>query len=687
MRFVSILLLVCSFCTLDVTAQWQQTNGLFGGTINCLTASGTYLFAGTGNGVWQSADSGNTWQNASNGIPFKTEIGSITIDGNHMYATSCCNGVFWSHDGGASWQPFVTQFAINGAQQLIVDNQTVYFAASQCLYATSDTGITYTNLTNNTITDFISCFAKSGNHIYLGTNNAGMYISHDNGATWNADTIGASGLHILSITPVGNEVYTTVLSEGVFVSHDHGVSWTDSNNGLNSYYTSEFIAVGSHLFVAVNDTSVYESGSNGSQWNALSNMPLGATIHCFANMGSVLFAGTNEGVFKSSNNGASWTIANNQLASPSVNCLATGSGNYLFAASTIGTIYSTVDNGNTWILNKENPPQSNITSLATSGANLLAATTNGLWSSNYLIPSPGSLLSLPSGNAGPVAVSATTIFCGTSSGVHRSSDNGNTWININAGIPNGQTVTSLATTNSNVYSVFAGTGSYGGLHYASVNGFAFSGWGNTNLPPVNALSVNASKAFAGTNNGIYSSTNNGVNYSFYNTLAKVNAILYKNGYVIAGTDSGVFFSGNNGLVWTKKNNGLMNHLKITSIASIDTMVFIGTLDGGVFKSSLSSIINDTLLLTQLQELQKTEKQGLQMYPNPVTHRLYIEVTDATSILHSVHIYDVLGCELQLPTTFSPTTSNATCFVLSTSDLKNGVYLVKVGNEVRRFIKE
>ena len=38
-------------------AQWVQTNGPCGGTVNCLLASGTSLFAGTDAGVFRSTNS------------------------------------------------------------------------------------------------------------------------------------------------------------------------------------------------------------------------------------------------------------------------------------------------------------------------------------------------------------------------------------------------------------------------------------------------------------------------------------------------------------------------------------------------------------------------------------------------------------------------------------------------------
>ena len=39
-----------------VNAQWQQTNGPYGGNINCIASDGTNIFAGTyGNGIWKRA--------------------------------------------------------------------------------------------------------------------------------------------------------------------------------------------------------------------------------------------------------------------------------------------------------------------------------------------------------------------------------------------------------------------------------------------------------------------------------------------------------------------------------------------------------------------------------------------------------------------------------------------------------
>ncbi|MGA9364179.1 MAG: T9SS type A sorting domain-containing protein [Bacteroidota bacterium] len=55
-RLASILTLYAAICARSspIFAQWVQTNGPYGGIVNCLATSGTNLFVGTfGGGVWR----------------------------------------------------------------------------------------------------------------------------------------------------------------------------------------------------------------------------------------------------------------------------------------------------------------------------------------------------------------------------------------------------------------------------------------------------------------------------------------------------------------------------------------------------------------------------------------------------------------------------------------------------------
>jgi hypothetical protein len=60
-----LLFFVCGFAS----AQWRQTEGPFGGTINAIAIDGTKIFAGSSSGVFFSGDEGLNWVALKNGIP------------------------------------------------------------------------------------------------------------------------------------------------------------------------------------------------------------------------------------------------------------------------------------------------------------------------------------------------------------------------------------------------------------------------------------------------------------------------------------------------------------------------------------------------------------------------------------------------------------------------------------------
>lgn len=90
--------------------------------------------------------------------------------------------------------------------------------------------------------------------------------------------------------------------------------------------------------------------------------------------------------------------------------------------------------------------------------------------------------------------------------------------------------------------------------------------------------------FAGVDNGVYITTNNGVNWILSTTNNYPGNVLLINGNnIYAGTDHGVFRSTNNGQNWTQL--GLTNRA-VWALAVKDNFIFAGTVFGhGVYRSS------------------------------------------------------------------------------------------------------
>ncbi len=96
-----------------------------------------------------------------------------------------------------------------------------------------------------------------------------------------------------------------------------------------------------------------------------------------------------------------------------------------------------------------------------------------------------------------------------------------------------------------------------------------------------SLAVSGNNIFAGTNAGVYLSTNNGEFWSLTSFNQSGNVLLINGNSIYAGTNNGVFLSTNNGQNWT--HLGLNNN--VWSLAINGSNIFAGTNEFGVYRST------------------------------------------------------------------------------------------------------
>jgi hypothetical protein len=183
--------------------------------------------------------------------------------------------------------------------------------------------------------------AVSGNNIYAGTINYGVYLSTNNGASWTQTSLNNQFIYSLAVN--GNNVYAGTYGNGVYVSTNNGTTWTQTL--LNNKYVPSLLVVGNTIFAGVYYDGVYSSTNNGSTWtqSSLNNHD----VYSLAVSGNTLFAGTFlNGVYMSTNNGSGWvqTSLNNQsIQSLFVNGSDIYAGTYYSAG-----IYLSTNNGTSW---------------------------------------------------------------------------------------------------------------------------------------------------------------------------------------------------------------------------------------------------------------------------------------------------------------------------------------------------
>ena len=94
---IGLTILIISQCH----AQWVQTNGVTGGSVNSMAVCGTDIYAGTDT-VFHSTDNGISWISISEARPIWA-LGAIhnKVGGTNIFIADY--GVFRSTDNGANW--------------------------------------------------------------------------------------------------------------------------------------------------------------------------------------------------------------------------------------------------------------------------------------------------------------------------------------------------------------------------------------------------------------------------------------------------------------------------------------------------------------------------------------------------------------------------------------------------------
>lgn len=220
----------------------------------------------------------------------------------------------------------------------------------------------------------VFALAVSGNNVYAGSLNNGVYISSNGGMDWTQSNSGLpAGTSVRTFLTSGDHIYAGTSSRGVYISTDNGNNWSQSNSGLPANPSiMSLVLSGNNLFVAVPGSGVYLSTNNGANWISSSNGLTTTDIRNLVFTSNNLVAATGVGVFISLDNGSNWSSVNSGLTNTDVWSL-TALGNYVFAGTHTGGVFCSGNNCSSWYqVNSGLPDSSIVQSLVSSGINLFA---------------------------------------------------------------------------------------------------------------------------------------------------------------------------------------------------------------------------------------------------------------------------------------------------------------------------
>ena len=388
----------------------------------------------------------------------------------------------------------------------------------------------------------------------------------------------------------GNDFIAVTITGLIFKSINNDNSWNLSNTGITATSISSIISDGSLLFAGTSN-GIFASDDNGDSWMTLG---LQSTyIYSLSLMNNYLFAGLPNSVFRydvSFGISGSWVGVNNGLPNQIVRALY-NDGNRIYAGTSAEGFFASSDNGNTWSETNTGLTNSNVSKLHYDGTTLFAATLKGLfYSQNY-----GStwfkhnLGNVNPGSCPSISESATHLMASINSfsyhGVGFFDDGGNTWNMSTNGLPSNGIYELLPVGSTTFITSANGAAS---VYRTTNNGISWTLTNNgiTNLF-INEMATDGVNVFGTSSTtgsgGLYLTSNLGQSWTKIGISvlpSNLNFVKVYNDTVLVGSQTGeIYISTNSGSQWTQAGSGIPSNASITEIYVEHDIIIAGTTKG------------------------------------------------------------------------------------------------------------
>lgn len=199
--------------------------------------SPTIIFA-AGGSMEKSVNRGDTWITITNGLPVNMAARDLAVDPVNpqiMYAALSYDRVYKTIDGGDSWAPastgidasFVGAVAVHPLTQAVV-----YAGTLNGVYESVNSGDTWEIKDNGLSTRVLSLLVYPDEpSIVLAGTLGGIYRSDTGGDSW--ELVAGIGAIQDFLYDAGNgSIYAAAMTNGVWVSIDNGATWENTGSGL-----------------------------------------------------------------------------------------------------------------------------------------------------------------------------------------------------------------------------------------------------------------------------------------------------------------------------------------------------------------------------------------------------------------------------------------------------------------------
>lgn len=472
--------------------------------------------------------------------PFGGNVICITYqsNGNVYCGTNYGGGVYKSTNNGLNWTRVYTAIPENVVFSLAVDSNNNIYAGGNTVYKSTDNGVTWSLIGNNMYGSIKSLAVASNGYIFAGSS-SGVYRSTNNGTNWSlvSSAFGYTAQNI-TIAPNGY-IYAALLYAWIRKSTDYGNTWSDIM-GIGGGSDMTYDIYGNVL--VANNNGIYKSSNSGLNWQWINN-----TTHMWSvgvRNGTEYLAGSMDNrIFKSTNNGLNWNVVYNTQIAGNINDIMCKPDGIIFTAASYNGIYVSLNGGLNWNEANSGITNQNITDLIFDGN--------------------------------------TKIYCSTvNDGLFVTSNGGNTWMRTGLDY---KYISALCSIGNNTLLAF--TVDSHKLYRSTNSGLSWQV--AVDSLPLNSIYTFVSSnndIFAGTNDGIYKSSNLGSNWSLIALAGSPVPRMVKHANILfAITDSAFYRSINNGTNWIRMA-GFQQLLNDMTFSNFDNNIYV-TKAGSFYRST------------------------------------------------------------------------------------------------------
>jgi photosystem II stability/assembly factor-like uncharacterized protein len=480
-----------------------------------------------------------------------------------------------SHFTFSQWTRTNGPEGISMASLLTVGDTLYAGTETDGVYASTDDGVNWFPMNSGIETMGIGALAYKSGYLFAGTRGNGVYRSSNGGQTWLPPS-NENNLYINTMVVKDSSVFAAC--HGIYRSTDNGVTWVYVGYNTDTYYG--LCADGNKLF-ASDSHYCYITTDDGATWTTL-NIYNVWSYYCDGNL---VVAGGVSKVFVSTDGGNNFTAINFPINYSIVNLYTIiAMGNELFAATSYDGVYKSTDMGFNWAPVKEGMGPKDVRTLTVTGSSSLIAGAHyaGVYrSTNSGLNWSRSMAGFPAGSTiSGLFASGSAILAGTYDGVYRSTNNGLNWNKL---IGNKDTVNYAHVRGlwENGDTIFAATiyQFHSTIYKSTDNGVTWE-WSGNGISSterfINVLIKSGNNLLAGTDHGVYYSSDNGNNWIPTNLTDYILGLTRGGGYVYASADYDVYRSSDDGVNWIHAVGGS----DFTSIGARDNYACVGTFEGG-----------------------------------------------------------------------------------------------------------